>query len=206
MRARREPCAAAFSNHCAALGVVGFRAETLEIDFADVVLRVGVAALGLALPDLQRGLVVGAVVRDVFAAANLAIGLGRAQRPARAHEHRARRRACAPGPAAGNRRSAGLPDCVARRPWRVAPAPARRHEYTTQPRATAPDAIAQAFFRYAGLRTLRSPPTLRRRAGMTQTAAEQRFLCCRQAPVGRSALAIHQRRSQEICDMPRNQD
>ncbi len=86
MRARREFCAAAFSNHSRRLDVVGFGAETFQINFADIILRIGIAGVGLAQPHFQRGLVVGAIVRNIFAAADFAVGLRGADRAARAHE------------------------------------------------------------------------------------------------------------------------
>ena len=66
--------------------VIGIDAEALEVDLADVVHRFGIAGRRRFQPYLQRGLVVGAVEGDEFAAADLAVGLGRADRTARAHE------------------------------------------------------------------------------------------------------------------------
>jgi hypothetical protein len=68
------------------LRVVGIGTQAFQIDLADVVLRFHVPGFRLALPDLQRGLIVGAIVSDIFTAANLTIGLRRAHRTARTHE------------------------------------------------------------------------------------------------------------------------
>ena len=67
-------------------GVIRRGAKALGIDLAHHVLRLRIPAHCRIHPHLQRGLIVGAVVGDVFTAANLAIRFRGADGPARAHE------------------------------------------------------------------------------------------------------------------------
>ena len=66
-------------------GVVRRNPQTLLVDLAHVHLGLGVASLRAVHPDLQGGLVVGAVVGDVLTAANLAIARGGLLGPPRPH-------------------------------------------------------------------------------------------------------------------------
>ncbi len=61
--------------------VIGGQAQTLFVDLTHVVLRLGIAGLGLGQPDLEGGAVVRAVISNVFPTADLAVSRAGLDRP-----------------------------------------------------------------------------------------------------------------------------
>src|SRR6185312_2703060 len=97
--------------------VVRRSADATLVDFAEIRLSFLVALLGRRLPDLQRRCIVGAVVGDVFAAADLAVGDARSHRPARRQVRHARSELAHLSwqQAVDGQQAIGLPALVARR-------------------------------------------------------------------------------------------